>query len=115
MSESDFWLALEFRLEPEFQGMIGNHLRYRWCDSFVPEQYFLDDQSPRITGHAWICNDLKQDIWAFTLLLNGPITSRAEIDWSSLLPPLNVTKWLGVDIAGKRIEIEPSAAVPDLI
>jgi len=49
----------------------------------------------------------------FTLLLNHPVGSRAEIAWSALLPPENVTRWLAPDHSGKRIQIEPLAAVAD--
>ena len=52
--------------------------------------------------------------WEFTLFLNHPVASKAEIDWSAHLPPENVTRWLALDPSSKRIQIEPSAAVPDL-
>ena len=115
MGESDFWVDLEYRVCHEFAGMPESHLRCRWCDGFIPERYLLDGPSPRVTGHAWICNGQKQGQWEFTLILDHPVSSRSEIDWSSLLPPPNVTKWMVVDVAGKRIEIEPSAAVPDAV
>ncbi|AMV29151.1 hypothetical protein VT84_32450 [Gemmata sp. SH-PL17] len=114
MNEADFWLRLEFRLCSEFAGMADRHLRYLWCDGFGPERYHLGDFEPRITGHVWICNGDKQDKWEFTLFLPHPIGSRDEIDWASLLPPGNVTRWLAFDSRGKRIQIEPAAAVPDL-
>jgi hypothetical protein len=93
--------------------MPENHLRYLWCDGFIPEQYLLDDSTPRITGRAWIYNGPKQDQWGFTLFLPHPIGSRDELEWASLLPPENVTRWLALDQRSKRIQIEPSAAVPD--
>ena len=114
MSEDDYWVDLEFRVCREFEGMPENHLRFRWCDGFIPERYLLNDQSPCITGHVWICNGQEQEKWEFTLVLNQSVSSPSEIDWASLLPPENVTKWMGVDLAQKRIEIEPSAGVPDL-
>lgn len=114
MDEADYWVALEFRVCREFAGMpLKNRLRDLWCDGFIPEQYFLDDPSPRITGRAWICHGTKQDEWEFTLLLSHPVGSRAEIDWSALLPPENVTRWLAFDQPSKRIQIEPSAAIAD--
>jgi hypothetical protein len=114
MNEHDFWIALEFRLSDEFAGMPQNHLRFYWCDGFTPSDYHLDSPTPRISGRVWIVNGQVQGEWDFTLLLNRPIRSRSEIDWASLLPPDNVTKWLGVDLDRKRIEVEPAAAVPDL-
>jgi hypothetical protein len=113
MTEPDFWPHLEFRLCREFAGLPDNHLRFLWCDGFIPEQYLLDDPSPRITGLAWICRGANQEQWSFTLLLNRPYGSRSEIDWQSLLPPENRTRWLAVDPQCRRLEIGPSAAIGD--
>jgi hypothetical protein len=110
MNESDYWVHLEYRVCREFAGMPENHLRFLWCDGFIPQQYLFDGPSPRITGRAWICNGPRQDQWAFTLFLNHPVASRSEIDWPSLLPREDVTRWLAVDPPGKRIQIEPLAA-----
>jgi hypothetical protein len=114
MNERDFWLALEFRVSDEFAGMPQNHLRSHWCDGFSPLEYHLDWPSPRISGRVWIVDGQKQEEWDFTLFLNHPVSSSSELDWASLLPPDNLTKWLGVDLDRKRIEVEPTAAVPDL-
>ncbi len=111
MGESDYWVHLEFRVCREFAGLSENHLRFLWCDGFIPEEYHLDGPSPCIKGGAWICNGPRQEQWEFTLFLNHPVGSRSEIEWPSLLPPENVTRWLAVDPAGKRIQIDPSAAV----
>ena len=73
----------------------------------------LDDATPRIVGQAWICNGPRQDEWEFTLFLPHAVGSRDEMDWASLLPAENLTKWLVLDQSGKRIQIEPLAAVPD--
>jgi hypothetical protein len=113
MTESDYWSCLEFRVSGEFYGMPQNHFRFRWCDGFDPQFYLLEGPSPRIIGRAWICNDQDQENWEFTLFLDAPVASRSAIDWASLLPPRDVTRWLAIDIATKRIQIEPSAAVPD--
>ncbi len=113
MVESDYWVHLEFRVCREFAGMRENHLRGFWCDGFIPAQYLLEGPSPCIKGRAWICNGPRQDEWKFTLFLNHPAGSSSEIDWASLLPAENVTRWLAVDAKGKRIQIEPSAAVAD--
>jgi hypothetical protein len=113
MVESDYWVALEYRVCREFAGMPQNQLRCLWCDGFIPAQYLLDGPAPCIKGRAWICNGPKQDEWEFIVFLNHPVGSASEIDWDSLLPPANVTRWLAVDPSGKRIQIEPSAAVVD--
>jgi hypothetical protein len=113
MTESDFWPHLEFRLSRELAGMPDNHLRFLRCDGFIQEQYLLDDPSPRITGHVWIGNGKSQEQWSFSLFLNRPYGSRSEIEWQTLLPPENTTRWLAVDPQHKRLQIEPSAAVTD--
>jgi hypothetical protein len=114
MSEADFWVSLEYRLCSEFAGMPERRLQHLWCDGFIPSQYQLNDSRPRITGKAWICNGPLQDEWDFALLLPGPAQSPEEIDWASLLPPENVTRWMALDEGRRYIEIEPAVAVPDL-
>jgi hypothetical protein len=112
--ETDYWLRLEYRICREFAGMPDRYLQHLWCDGLTPEQHLLDDSMPRITGQAWICNGPTQDKWTFTLLLPHPVSSREEIDWASLLPPENVTRWLTLDRHGNCIQIDPSAPVPEL-
>jgi hypothetical protein len=112
MTESDYWLSLEFRVCQEFAGMPQHLLRFRWCDGFVPSDYRLDGPTPCITGCTWICDGPKQEEYNFTLLLNSPVPSCSEIDWESLLPSANTTKWMAVDLVRKHIQIEPSAGVP---
>ena len=114
MDETDYWVSLEYRLCREFAGMTNWNLRHLWCDGFIPERYHLGDSEPRITGCAWICHGERQEEWKFTLFLPRQFDSRDAIDWSALLPAENVTRWLALDLVGKRIQIEPSAAVPDL-
>jgi hypothetical protein len=36
------------------------------------------------------------------------------IDWSALLLPENMTRWMAFDESRRYIEIEPAVAVPDL-
>jgi hypothetical protein len=113
VDEAYFWGALEYRICREFAGMPERHMQYMWCDGLVPVNFLLDDPTPRIIGQAWICNGPKQAAWEFTLFLPGPVGSRAEIIWAALLPAEDVTRWLAFDPVGKRIQIEPGAAVPD--
>jgi hypothetical protein len=91
--------------------MEDKALRSLWCDGFIPEVYWLDEPTPQITGHAWICTGPKQDRWKFTLLLHQAVRTREEISWSALLPPDDVTGWLGVDLDHRRIRITPPQAV----
>jgi hypothetical protein len=113
VSEADYWVSLEFRLCREFAGMRDGRLRFLWCDGLIPGRWFLDDASPRITGHTWICSGRWQEEWKFTLFLNAGYASGQELEWQRLLPPDNVTGWLAIDLRTKCIEIEPAAAMPD--
>jgi hypothetical protein len=113
MVEAGYWATLEYRVCRELAGMPDRQLQSLWCDGFIPDQYLLDDNKPRVIGRAWICKGRQQDEWEFTLILPRSVGSRDAIDWASLLPPENVTHWLYLDRKGKRIEIEPAAAIPD--
>jgi mRNA-degrading endonuclease RelE of RelBE toxin-antitoxin system len=113
MDEKYFWGSLEFRLCHEFAGLPERRYQYFWCDGFIPTNYLLDDPRPRITGKVWICNGPAQKEWDFALLLPRPFEAHEEIDWASLLPPKDVTRWMTFDEGCRYIEIEPAVAVPD--
>jgi hypothetical protein len=113
VGEADYWVSLEYRVCREFAGMAERRLRWLWCDGFIPQQYLISEETPRVVGRAWIGDGPSQHEWEFTLFLPHPAGSRDEIDWASLLPPEDVTRWLAVDLANKRIQVEPLAAVSD--
>ncbi len=114
MDEADYWGRLEYRICREFAAMQNWDLRHYWCDGLIPERYHLGDSTPRITGRAWICyGQRQQEQWKFTLFMPAPVASQDEVDWASLLPAEDVTRWLAFDPAAKCIEIEPAAAVAD--
>ena len=115
MHEDFFWLSLEYRLCHEFAGMPSRYLRSLWCDGITPQFYLLDNEVPKITGRAWICPGQRQEEWDFTLFLPHPYESRETIDWAALLPPGNVTCWIALDPHRKILQIEPAAAVPNLL
>jgi hypothetical protein len=92
--------------------MEDKALRFLWCDGFIPEQYLLENPTPRITGRAWIgIGRRKQDRWEFSLFLDQATLTREDISWSGLLPPDEVTGWLGVDLDGRRLLVTPSRAI----
>lgn len=113
MTQSEFWSALEFRLSREFGGMTHRPYRFLWCDGFDPELYELDQHPPCIRGKTWIEDGPGDNVWDFRLILNRSYSSIDEIDWNSLLPQENVTRWIAIDLPRRYIEIEPAAAVPD--
>lgn len=113
MGEADFWVSLERRLCREFAGLPERRYQSFWCDGLIPEEYTLTDPLPRITGRCWICNGPQQDEWEFSLLLCKPTDSREGIDWESLLPAEDLTRWMAFDESRRYIEIEPAVAVPD--
>jgi hypothetical protein len=113
MTEAEYWSKLEFRICAELKGMSSREFSELWCDGVTAGAYLLDENPPRVCGHAWICCGSKQDEWRFELLLPHSVRSLANIDWSALLPPPNVTRWLSMDREKRIVRVEPSAAVPD--
>ena len=114
MDEQDFWASLEYRVCREFEGMADRRLRSFWCDGFIPCEYLLNDPWPRITGQAWICKGPIDDKCEFALILPRTFNRREEIDWASLFPAEDVTRWMTFDEGGRYIELDPAAAAPDL-
>ena len=97
MDESDFWAHLEYRVCHEIEGLKQPSLRRYWCDGFIPDQYEINEPSPHISGYVWMgVGPRHQEEWEFDLLLPGPVESRVNIVWSTLLPPPNVTRWLTI-------------------
>jgi hypothetical protein len=115
VGEGDSWASLEYRVCREFAGMKDRGLRHLWSDGLVPERYLLSGPEPRLTGRAWVCHGARQAEWKFTPFLPRPVGSREEVDWAALLPPEGVTRWLALEQAGKHLQVEPAAAVPDLV
>jgi hypothetical protein len=114
MHETDFWSHLEYRVCDELDGLRHTVARPYWCDGFEPRRYILDGHSPRIVGRAWLgVGPRHQEQWDFTLLLQRSFDSLADIDWTKLLPPPDVTKWLTVDPFRKHLVLEPLAALPE--
>jgi hypothetical protein len=107
MNERDFWVALEFRVSGEFAEMADRSLRAFWCDGFIPTTYMIEDAVQRISGRAWICRGQKQEAWAFTLFFPSPVASRDAVDWSTLLPADNATKWLEPDTERHTLNMYP--------
>lgn len=113
MTEAEYWPSLERRLGREFAGMAEHRHRHFWCDGFKPAALHLDGASPRIGGTVWIANGSEQHEWAFVLLLPRSVRSRDEIDWASLLPAENMTRWVSFDEDTRTIEIDLAKAEPD--
>ena len=114
MNEEAFWPCLEYRVTRELSGMADDSLSSLWCDGFIPDSYHFGNVAARIEGRAWICRGRSQEEWEFALVLPRAVRTRDEIPWSSLVPPEDATRWLSIDLARRRIEVEPGAAVPDL-
>lgn len=115
MTESIFWLHLEFRVCKELAGLPHGYQRRFWCDDLIPEEYLFDGPTPKITGRAWIGDTRgNQWEWTFALILPAMTSSLEQMDWASLLPPENMTRWMSFDESRGYIEIEPGVAEPDL-
>lgn len=114
MLESDFWPRLEYRVCWELDGIRSMAERGYWCDGFIPSWYDLDGPIPNVSGIVWMGRGPRNmEEWEFALLLGLPFDSVEAIDWSLLLPPEDVTRWLTAEPARKRLILEPGVAVPD--
>lgn len=114
MHEEEYWDRLEYRVCQEIAGLKLADFRAYWCDGFIPLTYEFPDPSPRIVGRVWIgIGPRRQEEWEFTLLLGRQAESHEAIEWSALLPAQDVTRWLSIDPVGKRLVVEPTAAVKD--
>jgi hypothetical protein len=114
MTEDEFWSRLEYRLCDEFRGMTEGGLSEYWCDGFSAAAYSHDEIEPKIIGNVWIVKGSDEQEWKFELILPKQFAAPAIIDWASVLPPDDVTRWLSVDRQRHRIKIEPATAVRDL-
>jgi len=110
--EKNFWVALEFRICAEFAGFEDKGLRSHWCDGLIPEHYDLQAEEPGVRGTAF-CGQSGQERWRFVLLIGSSANSPAEVDWSSLLPPEDVTGWLSPHRHERTLIIDPHSAYPD--
>ena len=99
----------------ELEGMEDRALRSLWCDGFIPEQYLLDDPTPRVTGRAWIgTGPRKQDRWELSLFLDHAARTCEGVGRETLLPGDEVTGWLGVDLEEQRLRVKPGRTVAAL-
>jgi len=115
VNEPEYWSRLEYRVCHELDGLRRTEARPYWCDGFEPHRYILGGQSPRILGRAWMgAGPRGMEQWEYILHLGRAFARIEDIEWSSLLPSMDVTRWLTVDPTRKALVIEPWAAVPDM-
>jgi len=116
VTESEYFIALEYRVCRELAGMRDKQLRTVWCDGFLSEpQIEISRRHRRITGKVWIgFGGSHQELWDFHLLLGAIMKDPQQIDWSALLPPNDVTGWLSMYFESKLMTLRPCAAYPDI-
>lgn len=112
VDESDYWVAMEYRICRELEGFNDDQLRSLWCDGLVAEEWELAVGRPSVRGLAW-CGRTGQDRWRFMLLLTSRPSAREGIRWDELLPRDDRTGWLSVDLERRSLVIDPAAGVPD--
>lgn len=109
MDESMFFERLEYRLEPEVRSSDRPELGGYWCDGIVPDRYMLNQQVPEIQGKLYF-GAPGEEQWTFTILLSGPVPTRDQLDWESLLPAVDEAGWLSVDTTAREVTIDLQAA-----
>jgi hypothetical protein len=112
IDESDYWVALEYRICREVEGFAEEPLRRFWCDGLEPLCYHLDPPEPCVRGRAWF-GPTGQDVWDFTLLLDPATRARSDVDWAALLPDERLTGWLSPRPHDRRLVIDPLGGHPD--
>ena len=111
MNETDFWSRLEYRVTREMDGLEDCRRRGLWCDGFLPQHSLLGDIKRSIKGSVWIgFGSKEQKSWAFELFTPRSFRRIDELDWQELLPPDDVTAWLGVFFEQERLELWPARA-----
>jgi len=105
LNEHNYWEHLEHRVCREFEGMEDRTLRFFSCDGFIPQEYLVNDRSPRITGLAWIGSAPRQEQWAFEVVLPNAVLSLEHVPWHTLLPAEDATGWLSIDVERRQIRI----------
>jgi hypothetical protein len=111
MTESEFWNALEWRIDRELRGMTDTFLRDIWCDGIRGNVVRPEAGPAYMYGTIWIGKD-GQTPMQFTMALPDNVVSKDDIAWSTLVPPEDVTAWLSVDIKRKLVAIDLSKAEP---
>ena len=112
MTQSDFWLKLEYRVCREFAGLSDKNLRGIWCDGFDAWTFYPHEKGARIVGRAWIGHD-GQGLWEFELIARERIEAWEDVNWDQLLPGEDVTGWMSLDLERKVLKMDPGAAYPD--
>ncbi len=107
MTESDYWLLLEYRLSREFPRLGMNELRFLWCDRLRADHVSSDGGSDWISGTALISEDDGRSFvdYRFRLRLGRSPVQRSGINWEAMLPGEETSGWLSVDGGQKMIEM----------
>ena len=116
MSEKEYWLALEFRLCRELDGLREREFLGVWCDGFIPETFEFGPDGAVISGQVWLgFGRHRQEAWRFRLIVDRMVTRREDVRWENLLPGDDVTGWLSVDWPEKLLTIKPLNAYTDRV
>ena len=82
-----------------------------WCDGILPDEYRLSDGVCCAIGRAWVCSGDNQVQWDFRMELPKGTRDLDKVDWESLLPASNVTKWMSVDFESCTLDLDPGAGI----
>lgn len=102
------------RLEPH------GSARRQWWSPSVPTNTRFDQSLLLIrlgaqqTACSWLPDtNVRQERSCCSTVLNPSWRSLEDIEWASLLPPPDMTRWISFDEHERYIEIDPAAVVPD--
>ncbi|MEM6313873.1 MAG: hypothetical protein AAF743_07285 [Planctomycetota bacterium] len=110
MTESDFWLHLEFRLSGDLNAHPVTGPRRFWCDGFDPVNFRrLTRTTWHVDGH--VCTGSSgQERWPFAARLTDAASCREQIVWADLIPEQDNHEWFDLDLDERQLWFKlPSA------
>lgn len=110
MTEAEFWADLEYRLSRALSQLRDNHLRFLWCDGFIPDDVQPNDRF--LVGRALMSEDSGRSFehYRFRLEVNPAAREPHGMNWSAVLPEdLCHGRWFVIDRDRKHLELQPVA------
>jgi len=107
MTEAEFWTELEYRVSLELSQLPDDHVRFLWCDGFLPDYDQPDDRF--VVGYALISEDDGRSFerYRFRLTVNPDTRESQNRNWSAMLSEgLSRGRWLFIDRDRKLLEVQ---------
>ena len=100
------------RVDLELRAFDDERFRRLSSDGFVVDTSLPEAGFEWLVGKCWFLGRRGMLSFGFRLRIGPEGTDPATIDLETLIPPDNMTGWLGIDFDEKRVDICPDLAVP---